>query len=216
MKPPKNIIILISWAILILGVIFIHFKPPANKVPLKKSFIYVPFEIGDWKAKEKPASDYLAATLGADDIFLREFENNSGEKLELYFSYFEYTKENKAPHAPQLCWVGSGWSFKDLGEEKLKLETKKPSYAVIKKLLAQRNNEKVILIYCYKINDKYVADFSKFRALAVVDSIFKRKNCAFTLQLTSDVGSENPKDKEKIMKDFLKQALSLLETDFLP
>jgi exosortase/archaeosortase family protein len=90
------------------------FSAECHTYAAKKSFLYFPFEIDGWKDKEKANSDYLISALGADDILVREYENKDEEKLELYFSYFIFTKKGKTPHAPQLCWVGSGWAFKDL------------------------------------------------------------------------------------------------------
>ena len=216
MKLSKNTIVFISWIVLLAAIIYLNFLHGVVPVPLKKPFLYFPYEIGQWKDKEKPSSNYLITALGADDITVREYENKDGEKLELYFSYFEYTQEKKAPHAPQLCWVGSGWEFKSLGEEKLTLNCLKCPQVSIRKILAQKEDYKILLFYCYRANKEYVSDFSKFRSIIVRDSMLKRRNSAFTLQLSSDVNGEGLEKKEELMKDFLLQVFPILETEFLP
>lgn len=217
MKVSNKIILFASWSILIFAIIYIHFLQGVTPVALKKQFIYFPFEIGQWTDKEKAGSDYLTGALGADDILTREYENKQGEKFELYFAYFEYTKEGKTPHAPQLCWVGSGWNFKSLGDENLTLDCKGCPQVVIKKILATKNKNKILLLYCYKINGKYASDLLKFRVLNVLDSIIKRRNSAFTLQLSAPLSEgEGLEMKEKEMKDFLVKVFSILEADFLP
>ena len=207
---------IISWLILIGAIVYINVLPPVSKTPIKKSFIYFPFRIDDWTDKEKIVSDEIISFLHPDDILQREYKDKDGEKLDLYLAYFEYLKVQKGPHAPQWCWVGAGWVFKDLGTEKLQLNSGKNTCVWVKKILAQGNDETKLLLYCYKINDKYTVDYSQFRLFAAIDSIFKRKNSAFTLQLSAQVDKENLEQKEKLMKTFLVKALSVLEEKFLP
>jgi len=216
MRLSKNtIIVFFSWLILALAIIYINFIQGVRPAPLKKSFIYFPFEIGEWRDKEKTGSDYLITALGADDILIREYEDREGEKLELYFSYFQFTKKG-GPHAPQLCWVGSGWSFQDLGEERLTLDCKNCPQVVLKKILASKEDKKILLFYCYRINKKYFSDFFKFRAASVFNSIVKRRNNSFTLQLSMQLDGKDLEKEESKMREFLLKVFSVLETDFLP
>jgi len=216
MKLRNIFIVSTSWLILICGILLINFMPSVIPVPLKKSFIYFPFEIGEWEAKEKKGPDYFLATLGADDAVLREYTNKDGDKIELYMAYFNYVKEGRTPHAPQLCWVGAGWSFKDLGCESYRSNIDRDSWVSAKKILARKEEKDILLFYCYKIGNKYVVDLAEFRILAACGSILKRKSNAFTLQLTSETDSENFLAKEKLMDEFLSKALSILDADFLP
>ena len=212
----KKIVLFVSWLILFFAILFINFMIHIIPVPLKKSFSYFPAEIGDWKSRESINSDKAAAILMADDILNRVYENREGDKVELYFSYFEYTTEYKKPHSAFICWVGSGWTFKNLGNEKLALDCKKCPEVGIVKLFAQKDDTKILLFNCYKAGKRYTPNYIKFRALSALDSVLKRKDNAFTLQLSSQVTSDNLDKKEKLMKSFLVQVLSILETDYLP
>jgi len=221
MKLKIHPVIIISWAIMAFAAIYINIMPPVEPVPLRKTFLYFPFQIGDWKAKEKPASSYLITTLGADDILMRDYRNKEGDTCELYFSYFEYTviheyAQSKNPHPPQLCWVGAGWSFTDLGDEEVKLFSKKQPKALIKKLLAKRGDERVLMFYAHKLNEKYIVNWYNFRLQSMIDSVFKRRNSAFTLQLSTDVSGGDVSYKERKMQSFLVKILSILEKDYLP
>ena len=216
MKQSKSIIIFSAWFIVAVAVVYVHFAQNVTSVPLKKPFLYFPFEIEGWKDREKSNSDYLISALGADDVLVREYENKEGEKLELYFSYFNFTNKGKAPHAPQLCWVGSGWAFKDLGVEVIQPACAGCPAVAIKKILAEKKDASVILFYCYRANREYVADFTRFRGLIVRDSLVKRKNSAFTLQLSSPADKYSVQAKAQVMRDFLTQVFSILEKDFLP
>ena len=217
MKPDKNVFIIgISWALLAATAFYLHFASNVTGIPLKKLFLYFPFRIGDWTDREKSNSDYLITALGADQILLREYKNPQGDTLELYFSYFDYTKDKKTPHAPQLCWVGAGWELKNLGDELLDIPCDKCPTVPVRKILAQKDNQTILMFYCYKMNEKYVTDLFNFKALAALDSIFKHRNNAFTMQLSSPVSPADFALKEKLMKDFLVKVFTALETDYLP
>ena len=216
MKSVKNVIIYAAWAILAGGILCVNLAHEAVPVPLNKQLAYFPFKIDGWTGVDRKSSEYLASAVSADDIMLRGYANAGGDSLELYAAYFNYTKDKKTPHAPQLCWVGSGWTLKDLGEETLALDSKKCPSALIKKVLAQKSGEKILLYYTYRINRRYAADLMKFRIMNVLDTVIKGKNSAFTLQLSAPVGDEGRSDKESRMKEFLSKALSVAENEFLP
>jgi EpsI family protein len=216
MKTFQRAGIYIVWAVLFAGILCVHFAPSITPVQMARPFRDFPFEIGGWSGRDRTASDYLAGTLGSDDLLLREYERAGADKVELYMSYFTFTKNKKAPHAPQLCWVGSGWTLKDLGEETVELDCENYPTAVFRKILAERDGERVLLLYLYKINNKYVADLMKFRVIAVFDSVLLRKNSAFTLQLSSQVKGQDLEAKEARMKDLLTKILTIAQKEFLP
>jgi len=220
MKISKKIALYVSWSLLSLTALYMHFAPEVTPMPLKAPFAQLPYSIDGWIGRESETRDSFTAAivsnLGADDLLMRRYENAGGDKLELYLSYFNYTKAHKGPHAPQLCWVGGGWALKNLGEEDLDVSGIRYPAIKIRKILGEKLGNRVLLLYTYKINDKYAGDLMRFRIITVLDSIFRRKNYAFTLQLYSRLGGEDAHKKEGAMNDFLVKVFGLLEKDFLP
>jgi len=212
----KKTVTFITIAVLLAGTVYINFVHGTVPVRMEKAFLFFPFEINGWKDKEKLNSDYMAAALGADDMLLREYEDSSGQKFELYFSYFEYTKEKKTPHAPQLCWVGSGWVFNDLGQERMPISGC-PGCPVplVKKILAQKDGQSVLLFYCYRTNRAYTADLLEFKMISARDAFFRRRNNAFAMQLSVPLDGGEPALKEAQALEFLKRVFYVLESDFL-
>jgi EpsI family protein len=207
----------VCWTILILTSFFAHHLSSVDKVFIKKPFQEFPYRVGDdWIGKGLRGSDYLAGALGADEYFLRNYHDDLGNDVELYFAYFEYIAAKKGPHAPQLCWIGSGWVFKDMGDDIIILRSDKMPVVSVKKIIAEKEGKKVLLLYCYKLNDRYFTDFGTYRISVVVDTILKKRNCAFTLQLTTNINDGDYDKKESMMKDFLSKTLTILENDFLP
>ena len=217
MKNNKYLITcVITWIILISTISYVYLVSPVKDVPMRRSFVYFPYNIGEWQGQEKPGSDFLAGSLGADDILVRQYQKIDGEKFELYMSYFNHTEKGKGPHAPQLCWVGSGWSFRNVDDKALMLISKGRPKAVVKTIVAKKENEVLLLLYCYKIGSDYSVDMTKFRILSVKDTLFKRTNNAFTLQLTASINEKDIEKKEKEAYKFVTQILSILEEHFFP
>jgi len=214
--------IIISWLVIVFTGIYANFIFSVEPVPIRKSLIYFPFKIGEWKGVEKANSNYVMTTLGADDILLREYENINGDRMELYFSYYDYItsihdKPAKMPHAPQVCWIGKGWVFKDLGDERLGFKVNGKTVNVkYKKILAEKQDKEVLLFYFFKLNDHYAVNWPRIRIYAFIDSILKHKNSTLTLQLSAVVDRRGSEYKEKEMKDFLAKVIFLLEKEYLP
>lgn len=215
MKLPKPVILVMVWVLLGAAAWYVNFPPQVVPVPLVRSFSQFPFVIDGWKGAEKKVSELPKLGKGIDDGFVRDYVSASGDPVELSFAYFTRTQEGKTPIPPQSSWVPDGWAFKDLGEARVAFKDGAGSGAVIKKILADKYGHKVILFYAYRINGKYTADFTMFKAWTAIDSLLKRKNSAFMVQLVSLPGAQGLEKKEAEMTSFLAQALSVAEADFL-
>lgn len=216
MKIPKNFIIALSWAVLGAAAFYINFMPQTIAVPLNKPLSALPLIIDEWKGADKKVSGYPPSAIGADDTLVRDYINASGDSLEISLDYFNYTKDGKTPYPPQTSWVGKGWLFTDLGEETLVIDGKGLSTVMVKKVLASHLGNKALLFYVYKLNGQYTPDFTRFRMLAAMDTVAKRKNSALLLQLSSAVGGQDPASKEAVIKEFLSKILTIAEKDILP
>ena len=73
-----------------------------------------------------------------------------------------------------------------------------------------------MLYYCYKLNDEYFSDLGLFRMAAAFDTIFKRRNRAFTLQLTSPYPEGTSQKADDNLRQFVSQVLTILEEKYLP
>lgn len=215
MKRSPDRILYICWTILILAWVYATFFASIIDVPARAPLASLPQRIDGWETvAEKDITDLPA--LRADDAIVRRYKNFDGRFAELYMSYFTHIEAGKAPHAPQLCWVGSGWSFRSLGDIRLVLDSERTPFASAKVMVARKGDMNVMLVYCYWINGRYVADLGQFRILAAFDTIFKRRNSAFTLQLTAPLYGDDLMGNEGALRKFATKILSYLENNVLP
>jgi EpsI family protein len=213
----KNKIPLISWICIIVTIFIVNSTPPLRNIPLKNNFSYFPLRVGEWYGKDRAISAFLNIKDDtADNILMREYENNAGEKLELQLRYFEYTDRDRSPHSFQLCWSAIGWLVENISPKKINLNCEQPPYVLINRLILKRGDVRLLYLYCYKANEVYMLDLAKFRIISMVDSIFKRKRTAFTLNLYSEINEKDALNKEKMIDDFLSHVLTTLQVDFLP
>ena len=220
--PKKTTITIICWLILIAAILYAYnFQliskkvTTERKIPLKKPFIYFPFEINGWAGKEQIITDNVFRLLKPSDILMRQYENKEGEKVDLFFAFFE-NLQDRGPHAPQICWIGHGWSFKGLGIEKIKLDCSNCPEIQFNKILATKDGDTLLLFYFYRVNKNYFANLGKAIGLANLNAFLKGKGAIFTLQLNTPVNNINVASKEKLLKDFLIKITTLLETEYLP
>jgi len=208
---PRGFTLYLCWAIMATALLASLSLAGTRDIPLARALAELPQSIGDWTMVGELDPEKLATALRADDIFVRRYRNSRGQTAELYAGYFGHVEAKKAPHAPQLCWVGSGWSFKSLGETQLVLDSMKTPFARVRQMIATKGDNRVMLFYCYKLNDDYFSDLTAFRIAAAFDTIFKRRNAAFTLQVTSPMPEGAPPEAEENLRRFVTQVLSILE-----
>lgn len=196
--------------------VYVNHLSAIRDVPLRGPLGSLPEVIDGWTMLGQMDPAKLAAVLKSDDVFVRKYRRDDGLAAEVYVSYFNHVGPAKAPHAPQLCWVGSGWMFKNLGDERIPLGSEKTPFASIRTMVAEKGSDRVFLLYCYKINGAYASDLGQFRIMAAFDTIFRRRNCAMTLQVTSPVRDEDINAQVDELQRFVAKILSYLEDHCLP
>jgi EpsI family protein len=216
MKAQKKFVIVLSWIMLGSAALYVNFMPQSIPVPLNKPLSDIPLAVDGWRGSDKKISVYPVSAIGSDDVLVRDYFNTSGENIEICLDYFNYTKDGKTPYPPQTSWVTKGWLFKDMGEESLALGGDSLHAVTVKKVLAEHLGNKTILFYVYNINGQYTPDFTRFRMLAALDTVMKRRSSALFLQLSSVVRGQDQAAKESAMKEFLVKIMTIAEKDILP
>lgn len=101
-----TIIILLIASLLIIKVDRLKTKPQREI-----DFSLLPYAIGNWQAKDLEISQREYEVLGTDQITLRAYKDNKGNRIVLYVIYSEGNRD--AFHPPELCYIGSGSQLMD-------------------------------------------------------------------------------------------------------
>lgn len=70
-----------------------------------------PLTKGDWTARTLPIEKGVIAMLEPDAIFNALYANSSGDKVDLFFSYFAGSNARSGVHSPRNCMPGAGWTI---------------------------------------------------------------------------------------------------------
>ena len=70
-----------------------------------------PLTKGDWKAQTLPIEKGVIAMLRPDAIFNALYVNSSGNRVDLFFSYFAGKNSQVGVHSPRNCMPGAGWTI---------------------------------------------------------------------------------------------------------
>jgi EpsI family protein len=80
----------------------------AEAVPLAKPLSSIPAILDDWESDEQQIRPDVLMKIGSKDILRRRYHRGK-QALEVYIVYFGGVR-GTAPHSPEVCMPGGGWS----------------------------------------------------------------------------------------------------------
>lgn len=114
-------------ACVVLGAVGIGFRAAAaqlNRVDPaalanKPDLAAIPMRFGAWRGEDIPVDEYVRKATDSDDLIHRRYLRDGGsDSLRLYLA-FGIRARDLAPHRPEVCYPGAGWSFQSRQDENL-------------------------------------------------------------------------------------------------
>ena len=68
----------------------------------------IPLKLGRWRGKELPVPKAVIDALETDDVLMRAYTKDTGEKI--VFAAVFAMDNRRAAHPPEICYRGQGWS----------------------------------------------------------------------------------------------------------
>ncbi|MBL8879516.1 MAG: EpsI family protein [Phycisphaerales bacterium] len=91
----------------------------ANKPDLSA----IPMRFGPWRGEDIPVDEYVRKATDSDDLIHRRYaRTGSNDSLRLYLAYGIRARD-LAPHRPEVCYPGAGWSFQSREDAELSIGT---------------------------------------------------------------------------------------------
>lgn len=66
----------------------------------------IPIQLGEWKGKDIPITRRVYQILETEDVLMRQYTNNRGERVDLAIVYSGASRA--AFHPPEICYLGDG------------------------------------------------------------------------------------------------------------
>ncbi len=188
----------------------------SREVPAQQKAIYakqLPVLINDWYGEDLEVDDRTLEILETDDVLMRVYKKEQKPTIELCIVYA--SNNRKVAHPPEVCYKGGGWS----------LEKKKPVVVLAKsdeypefravKLVLEKGDEKLLVLYCYKCNREYTSNYYKQQINIVKSEIMTGKSTSGLIRFSTVIIDNDEDDAMMRIQGFIIDILPLL-TKYLP
>jgi len=127
----------------------------------------LPLQIGDWTGRQVPLDDAVVRATDTDAHINRSYSRrNSLESLGLYIAYGVKARD-LAPHRPEVCYTGAGWTLIDRRSMELPLSNEmKVPFNLLQFSRGILNKQGVVVLDYYIVDGQYCRDVSQLRLKA--------------------------------------------------
>jgi EpsI family protein len=143
-----------------------------EKVPLKRPLIEMPGQFGDWRLiQEGVIEPEVQEVLRADETLTRQYVSISqNTPADLFVAYFKSQRQGQAPHSPQHCMPGNGWTPVTTDIIPIRIPDRADPIRVNRYVLA-KGPEKSVVLYWYQSNRRVIASEYWAKLYLVADAI---------------------------------------------
>lgn len=162
-------------------------------VPPYVSLDQFPDTLDEWQLVEEMTMDPdQKAVLMPDDAMIRTYRHPRGSTASLFVAYFRDQNTERAPHSPQNCLPGAGWTPSDY--QVLNLASPGEPALPVNRYIIEKGGSKVLVWYWYQTSTRVIAKELQARAFLAFDSIrLNRSDTALVrILLPLEANSDNP------------------------
>lgn len=196
--------IIILALCLVITSIFIYSKPSSIAVEKNISLKQALADIHGWGNNGfSPFDQKIVDALELDDYANQSYTNGT-DLVSLYIGYYLTTKKVGAAHDPLVCFPGQGWVLSDKQTGELILNPKTNKSISYSSMVAQRGQQKELIIYWFQSYDQTNPDtFSQKITLLWEKNINHREDNAF-VRITIPIGEKSISESQEIIFKFIK------------
>ena len=161
-----------SFMMLFLGlgyrVVAARLAAPVDSTPIRPEVLQqIPLQLGDWIGQDVPLDGAIVAATDTDAHVNRRYSRRNGMESVLLYIASGVKARDLAPHRPEVCYTGAGWTLTDRQSVDLSLSNAlKLPCNVLQFSRGTLNNSKVIVLDYYLVDGQYCRDVSLLRLKA--------------------------------------------------
>jgi len=127
----------------------------------------LPLQLGDWTGRKVPLDEATVRATDTDAHVNRSYSRqNSPESIWLYIAYGVRVRD-LAPHRPEVCYTGAGWTLMDRHSAELTLsDGMELPCNVLQFSRGSLNKQRVVVLDYYIVDGQYCRDVSQLRLKA--------------------------------------------------
>ncbi len=205
-------------AILLLGATLAIFQGVnfREKVPLGKSFVQFPLEIGEWNGARMTMERQFLDTLKLSDYALIDYKDRQGKEINVYVAYNESQRKGESSHSPDSCLPGGGWIFHDSGMVSLPVKGGDGKPMRVSRALMEKSGVRQLSYYWFPQRGRVLTNMYQLKVYAFWDALTRRRTDGALVRLITPVyESEQLQDAEARLQGFTRQVVPILD-GFIP
>lgn len=141
--------------------------------------------------------------LKADDAIVRYYQRpDSTLRPSIYIASFLSQRSGRAPHSPQNCLPGAGFTWEDSSIEQIKVEGR-PEPIEARRHVMSKGDQKSIVYYWYQSRDRTVASEYWAKAYVVLDAIRSNRTDSALVRVIVDVQNGKVEEADQAARDFI-------------
>lgn len=181
-----------------------------EKIPATKSLSGFPLQIASWSGRRQAMEQIYIDALDFSDYFIIDYRNRNGQEINFYTAYYESQRKGESIHSPTSCLSGSGWVFKDAGEQRLDIA----GYGriTVNRAFMLKGDYRQLAYYWFPQRGRNLTNAYQLKIYVFWDALTKQRTDGALVRLITVVGEyEDIKVADKRLQLFMSKALPLLD-----
>lgn len=192
--------------------VLLYFQPAGNVFNPKSRVEQVLSQIKNWqKVSVSPLDPMVVEELKLDDYVFQTYAQRNC-KVDLYIGYYYSPVKVGAAHDPLVCFPGQGWEVSGKQQKSLQLSNGISNTIKYSLFLAEKKDEKVLVVYWFQAGDKTAPDTFLQKILLLKNKLLnKSQNNAF-VRISTPVNEGTLQEGEQRLQEFMKDFYPIFES----
>lgn len=165
----------------------------------------LPLALAGWRGTDVPLlpADGTNAA-GADLVLNRLYTGSDGRQVGVYLAAYDRQRPGTSIHSPLHCLPGTGWNVLSDDLRDVDLRGDGTSAGSVRRLLAGRGPDRIVVWYWYGIHGRMVASDLLSRVYLLRDGLWTGRNDARLIRIVVPVNGEAVLDADRTSLAFLR------------
>jgi EpsI family protein len=182
--------------------------------PARPDLQMFPVQLGDLTGTDFPIDQDTRDKLGHGEFLHRVYQDGKSPSIDLFIAYYRSQRAGDAPHSPQHCIPGSGWT--PVQNQRIQLAMPGHELFPANRYLIAKGDSRQLVLYWFWAHDRGVASEWSAKYYLVKDSIRMNRSDGSLVRITTPMyRSETADAAQQRILPFVGDVLPLLNT-FIP
>jgi EpsI family protein len=189
-----------------------YIKERDDAVLIRNQFFEFPDKLGGWTGSKQRLESDILDSLKSDDYIVSNYQNSSGDVVNLYIAYYSSQQAGSAAHSPRACIPGGGWQIKDVRTINIPEITMAGQPLSTNRLLIKRGDYGQLVYYWFQQRERIITNEYLVKWYLFWDALTINRTDGALVRLTTPVSpSEDLEQADERLKAFANQVEPLLD-----